>query len=165
VSSAHTTLLKFVRRELRRDSSLTPDQLVDAWRAHEERAGRSVVEADVDLIRALHPEEVVAAGERAAAPERGLVGRGCLLILGLNVGVFVLLGLLAAGTSGQVQTVATVVLVLIGLVQLVYVVPIGVRLRRDGQTATLQGVLIGAALTFLWSAACFAIVGSPLLRN
>jgi hypothetical protein len=91
-------------------------------------------------------------------PQRGNVFAGCGLVLALNFGVGIVLLLLAA--AGLLLP-----FVLLGLVQLLYLVPIGMRLRQRGHTATLQGIIIGAALTFLWSAACFALLGPALLRS
>jgi thiol:disulfide interchange protein len=52
-------------------------------------------------------------------------------------------------------------LALLGVVQLAYLVPIGRRLRARGQSQTLQGVIIGGALTLLLTAAC----AGPVLSN
>ena len=49
-------------------------------------------------------------------------------------------------------------LVLIGLLQVLYVVPIWVWQKSQGNMATVQGLLIMAGITFLLNAACFGIV-------
>lgn len=49
----------------------------------------------------------------------------------------------------------------IGLVQIVYVVPAAIKFWKE--TPTLQGLLIGAGVTFLLNAACFSLVLSGFL--
>lgn len=48
----------------------------------------------------------------------------------------------------------------IGLVQLLYVIPALIYFRK--RTPVLQGILIGAGITFLLNAACFGIVFASL---
>jgi hypothetical protein len=91
-------------------------------------------------------------------PLRGNVLMGCGLVLVLNATVAIVLLLLAG--AGQ-----PLPFVLLGLVQLLYLVPIGLRLRGMGHHATLQGVIIGAALTLVWTAGCFALLGPALVRT
>ncbi len=55
------------------------------------------------------------------------------------------------------------ILVFIGIVQLLYVLPAVFILRRKDRTGMMQGVLIGAGLTFLLNAACFGLLMSGTL--
>jgi hypothetical protein len=87
-------------------------------------------------------------------------GAGCGLLLVVNVGVLILLIALQSQLTNQAWWGF-----LIGLVQLVYVVPIVLRLRTAGQTSLVQGLIVGAAITFLLSAACFGIVGPSVLTG
>lgn len=45
----------------------------------------------------------------------------------------------------------------IGVSQLVYVVPYGVKLSKEGRKQSLKGLLIGAGITFLLNTACFGV--------
>jgi hypothetical protein len=87
----------------------------------------------------------------------------------LNVAAVLLLifvgGALAAMNYDLAAKVALALVALMGLVQLTYLVPIGLRLRARGQPHTLQGVIIGAALTFLLTAACAGPVLSSLFAD
>src|ERR1051326_799608 len=49
-----------------------------------------------------------------------------------------------------------------GLTQLIYMVPAIMRFKKRGEQRTVQGLIIGASVTFLVCAAC---VGSFLLRG
>ena len=89
-------------------------------------------------------------------PLRGNLLIGCGLAFLLNVGVaIVLLFVAAAGLP--------LPFILIGVVQLLYMVPLGLWLRQRGTAATLQGVLIGAAITLVWSVVWFALIGPALI--
>lgn len=48
--------------------------------------------------------------------------------------------------------------VAIGLAQLVYVVPLVAVFLSKGRTGMMQGVLIGAGITFLLNAGCFGLL-------
>ena len=151
MSEARPTLVKWVRRQLRGNPALTADELVELWRARAEQLGTPPVsEADADVVRQVHAEEAAAAAERPAGRGNDLVGVGCLLVLLLNL--IAGAALLLAPAIGNVAAI-----VYVGVVQLLYLVPVALWLRRVGRTATLQGVVIGAVLTFLSSAACFSI--------
>lgn len=49
-------------------------------------------------------------------------------------------------------------LVLIGLIQLFYIIPAIIIANVKGRKGIVQGLLIGAGITFLVNAACFGIV-------
>jgi Na+/proline symporter len=150
VSEARPTLVKWVRRQLRGNPALTADELVELCRARAEQLGTPASEADVDVVRQVHAEEAAAAAERPAGRGNDLVGVGCLLVLLLNL--IAGAALLLAPAIGNVAAIAYV-----GVVQLLYLVPLALWLRHVGRTATLQGVVLGAVLTFLLSAACFSL--------
>jgi hypothetical protein len=50
----------------------------------------------------------------------------------------------------------------IGLSQCVYMIPAYVNFRKNGETETAKGLLIGASITFLLNATCTTIVFGPL---
>ena len=66
------------------------------------------------------------------------------------------------GWSLQQMLVVSTVLVYgsfcIGIVQLIYVIPLCVRLRRRGRFDTMKGVVIGAVITMLLTGSCFLFV-------
>ncbi|MCB9760611.1 MAG: hypothetical protein H6739_12285 [Alphaproteobacteria bacterium] len=68
------------------------------------------------------------------------------------------------GIGNQFIGDAEMVALVPGLTQLVYVVPLVVVTGVRGQTAILQGVLLGAAITVLLNGACWAVVISALSR-
>jgi len=45
----------------------------------------------------------------------------------------------------------------IGISQLVYVIPYGIKLSREGRKQSLKGLMIGAGITFLLNTACFGV--------
>ncbi|WP_139488547.1 hypothetical protein [Brevibacillus dissolubilis] len=47
--------------------------------------------------------------------------------------------------------------IIIGLAQLVYVIPFAIYFYKNGRTNMFNGILIGAAITFLLNAACFGL--------
>lgn len=55
------------------------------------------------------------------------------------------------------HTVATGLLFGIGLTQLLYAVPLYLRLQRRGHVEMAKGVVIGAVITFLLNGSCFAL--------
>jgi hypothetical protein len=148
VNQPDPALLKFVRRTLRRNPALTPDELVEQWHAQAERAGRTATDAEDAWIRQMNAEEASAAAEHREEQSAGGILLGCASVLALNVIVVVLLSVLDRGVGG---------LALLGLVQLLYLVPIGFVLWRRGNTPALQGLIIAAAVTFSFSAACFGL--------
>ena len=89
---------------------------------------------------------------------KGEFMHGCGLVLWTNVLALTVL-VIAAGAIGPLSGIAVALMVLIGLVQLLYLVPIGLRLRARGHSYTLQGLITGAAITFLLSATCFGMLG------
>jgi hypothetical protein len=77
----------------------------------------------------------------------------------------VLIGLLFLVSLLQGAGSVYIAIFLIGVFQLVYLVPIGIRLRRIGHTATLQGVIVAGAITLLLNGACFALLGGVLISG
>lgn len=67
-------------------------------------------------------------------------------------------GIWRVGLSHFVLLLYPNALMFIGLAQLPYVLFWYFFFRRRGETATCQGVLIGAAITFLLNAACTGLV-------
>ncbi|MFK8182818.1 MAG: hypothetical protein AB8B99_05540 [Phormidesmis sp.] len=62
------------------------------------------------------------------------------------------------GLSSLIFTTAS-----LGLSQALYVVPLGLWLRRRRQFAVMKGMVLGAVITLLLSSACFLIlVGPPI---
>ncbi len=50
----------------------------------------------------------------------------------------------------------------IGLSQLIYMIPAIIYFKKQGETETMQGLIIGACITFLLNAACTGIVSMLL---
>ena len=50
----------------------------------------------------------------------------------------------------------------VGITQLVYIIPMALRLKKFGEYKTVQGLVIGASITFLLCATCF---GLPFARR
>ncbi|GIQ68960.1 hypothetical protein DUZ99_16290 [Xylanibacillus composti] len=84
----------------------------------------------------------------------GQVILGILLLALLHVALFILT---------QWWNSGFLALVFIGVVQWLYVLPTVYILRRKGRTGLMQGVLIGAGLSFLLNAACFGLFVSGAL--
>lgn len=90
--------------------------------------------------------------------DEGSVWQGVLLCCGINFAL-VFTGCSVAWTLAErpggsaVVNVAIVAALSVGLLQLLYVIPIGRAMRRNGRTQTLKGVTIGAAATALLNAA------------
>lgn len=78
----------------------------------------------------------------------GQVMLGILLLVLLHAGFIFLMQLWPSGLLA---------LVFIGIVQWLYVLPTVIILKRNGRTGLMQGVLIGAGLSFLLNAACFGL--------
>src|SRR3954447_7753211 len=135
MSQPRPALLKWMRRELRGNPALSAEELAERWQAHSEQRGAPATDADLELVRQLQDEEASAAAERAAAPNRGDVGRGCGLALVLNAAVFV--GLIALSFALPAGT-GFLPVVFIGVLQVIYMLPVGIWLWRSGHTATLQ---------------------------
>jgi hypothetical protein len=84
---------------------------------------------------------------------------GIALTFGLHVAACVLLaGAAALGDEGTV-IVALGFFLLLGVTQLVYMVPAIVIAYRTGRRDLGKGLVIGTAITFILSGACWAIVG------
>jgi hypothetical protein len=96
---------------------------------------------------------------------KGSVGIGLLLGWGLNlcqlfVGVMLVTYLMTK--EDFIPVAATVVIGGIGLIQLVYILPLYFRFKRQGQTATATGLVVAASFTALLSCACWSV---QLSRN
>ena len=92
-------------------------------------------------------------------------GRGILAGLALTVGMHVVLiafcltfGLLIESQSRMAGTVLYFAAFGLGVSQLVYMVPAILIARRRGRRAVAKGMIIGAAITFILTAACWAVV-------
>ena len=92
-------------------------------------------------------------------------GRGILAGLAMTVAMHVVLiafcitfGL---GLERQIRMVGTVLYFAafgLGVSQLIYMVPAILIARRRGRRAVAKGLIIGAAVTFILTAACWAVV-------
>ena len=71
------------------------------------------------------------------------------LIIVISIAIFA--GKSAAGISGLV-----VAIIGFGVTQLVYMIPAILIFKKRGETKTVQGLVIGASVTFLLSAMCSA---------
>ena len=71
--------------------------------------------------------------------------------VGNGIGMLLLLHLL------QIPMALFSAWIAIGVSQLVYVVPYGVKLSKEGRKQSLKGLLIGAGITFLLNTACFGV--------
>ena len=86
---------------------------------------------------------------------------GILLLFGGHILVLAVLWALAyllatLFDSYMFHPVASVLLFAIGLTQLLYAVPLYLRLQRRGHAEIAKGVVIGAVITFLLNGSCFA---------
>lgn len=57
---------------------------------------------------------------------------------------------------------APLMIVAVGVFQFLYIIPLAIYFWRCGKTATLQGVLIGAGITFLINGGCWGLVAVSL---
>jgi len=92
----------------------------------------------------------------------GSVRKGVLLTLALHVLqfiiapiVFVVSGLLLPASANQ-YAIASLMLALggYGITQLIYMVPAVLKFKKRGEQHTVQGLILGAGITFLVCAAC-----------
>lgn len=85
---------------------------------------------------------------------KGSVGRG--------IGCTVLLHLFQLPLAIFIPPIGFFSLIFIGLSQLIYMIPAFIYFRKQGETETAQGLIIGAGITFLLNAACTGIVSMLL---
>jgi hypothetical protein len=86
--------------------------------------------------------------------DKGSVGRGLGFTLLLHL-LQLPIGLVLAFVPSAFPLIA---LFFIGLSQCVYMIPALLYFRKNGETETAKGLLIGASITFLLNATCTAIV-------
>lgn len=89
--------------------------------------------------------------------DRDNVGTGCGLTLVLHVVAVVVLFII-------VPPLAVVFFLLLGVTQLVYMVPAILIASVRGRRNTAKGLLIGTAVTFMLSAACWVLVPFPTIH-
>ena len=90
--------------------------------------------------------------------DKGSLGRGIGYTLLLHLFQFPI-ALVLALVPGVVPLLA---LFFIGLSQCLYMIPAILYFRRNGETETEKGLIIGASITFLLNATCTAIVFGSL---
>ncbi len=78
---------------------------------------------------------------------------GIWLVIGMNIVVFILSGIVSSIVNNNVGTVYLYAMLGIGITQLLYVIPLVIRLKRQQKWALMKGVIIGAALTILFNVA------------
>jgi hypothetical protein len=92
--------------------------------------------------------------------EKSEIYKGLLILLGMHcisVAVIFLLGFIIGSITGGYS----VLYIWFGggfgffLIQLLYVIPLVLRFKRQGKTARMKGVIIGAVITALLNGACF----------
>jgi Na+/proline symporter len=78
---------------------------------------------------------------------------GIWLITGMNIVIFILSGIVSSIVNNNVGTVYLYAMLGIGITQLLYVIPLVIRLKRQRKWGLIKGVIIGAALTILFNVA------------
>jgi hypothetical protein len=86
--------------------------------------------------------------------------KGILLLFGLHIlaGVVIfVVGLIIGQIFGNYTFLSVWIYGSYGffLLQLLYVIPVVIRLKRQGKVARIKGVIIGAVITALLNGACF----------
>ncbi len=86
--------------------------------------------------------------------------RGILLLFGLHIvaGILIfVIGLIIGQIFGNYTFLGVWIYGSYGffLLQLLYVIPLVLRLKRQGKVARMKGVIIGAVITALLNGACF----------
>jgi hypothetical protein len=90
------------------------------------------------------------------------VDAGLGMAVALNGGaVLILFALIAAPEIGYYFTAAVPFL---GVVQILYMVPAVIIARRRDQPNVAKGLIIGAVVTFLLNAACWALFTGPWIQ-
>ncbi|HEY1293846.1 MAG TPA: hypothetical protein VGJ60_12245 [Chloroflexota bacterium] len=154
-------LVKFVRRALRRDATLTYEQILELWSAAP--GGHS---DDADAVREVYDEERAIADARTRREPDPGHSRKVLITVAIWVGAhLVILAALDvpmyAGCSGSSECGLGLALTAfaIGWIQLIYGVVTGAVLSRS-RPAIAQGVFIGTAtVTIGFTFLCFGLLG------
>jgi hypothetical protein len=86
--------------------------------------------------------------------------RGLIILLGMHFlsgAVIFLLGFIIGSIIGGYSVLAIWIGGSLGfsLIQLLYVIPLVLRFKRQGKIARMKGVIIGAVVTALLNGACF----------
>jgi hypothetical protein len=89
------------------------------------------------------------------SPDNGSIGRGIGYTLLLHLFQLPMALVFSVIMAGGFLTVF-----FIGLSQLVYMIPFIIYFKKQGETKTSQGLIIGASITFLLNAACTGLVFS-----
>jgi hypothetical protein len=167
-ASASPTLVKFVRRALRREPNVSFEQLLERWRLEHPD------QQDEPLLRQVYDGEVIGRTENATGGPHGPnYNRNVLLIVvawvAANAALALLIGLPAylqcrqrapGGTFGACGLNLGVVFLAVGAVQVVYGLITAVVAGRFSKSGA-QGVLIGTAAVFLlFGALCFGVTAS-----
>jgi hypothetical protein len=87
---------------------------------------------------------------------------GIALTFGLHLAAIIVLIAIAAVSDEAVMFGALFFFLLIGVSQFVYMIPAIIIAYRRGRRALGKGLIIGAAITFILSGACWAGLGSDL---
>lgn len=81
----------------------------------------------------------------------GQIFSGIWLVTGMNIVVFILSGIVSSIVNNNVGTVYLYAMLGIGITQLLYVIPLVIRLKRQQKWGLMKGVIIGAVLTVLFN--------------
>ena len=88
---------------------------------------------------------------------------GLLLIAGRSIVIALTLAVSLA--IPLVNGIAAMALAFFSLTQLLYVVPMCLRLRRENLIETMKGVILGALITVLLNGGCFVLLVSILQQG
>jgi len=84
---------------------------------------------------------------------------GIGLTFGLHLAVLALLGLGAiSGGSNSGFVIAALLFATLGVSQLLYIIPAIIMARRRGRPSVAKGMIVGAAITFILSGACWTVI-------
>jgi hypothetical protein len=97
-------------------------------------------------------------------PDRGHWAVGLAIALGC-IGMVILLALLVGGIASLINSeggfLGMIVLAVFGLSQWLFVLPIGLYLRKTGKTDTAMGLWITSGVAMLLNGACFGLMLLP----
>lgn len=89
---------------------------------------------------------------------------GILYCLLLHVAAAALIyGIISVADAETVTILLLMALGFIGVTQVLYITPAAIIAKKKGRTGIMQGLLIGAGITFLLNAACYGLVFSSHL--